>query len=849
MRRIAAFILALAILLSVALPGYAQVEPLSIYYAGADGPVKTALDLADFAYVADPAAADVLVLNETIPDPDAAAQRLRAGAGLVLILGPAVTPAQLETLFGAPVRLTPQSEPVTLREAGTGGLLDDILWNTAPQVRERSALDFPGAAFALDPLITAHETGETLLGRAGIGAGQAYVVTARLDGDNSQFREWGYFNYLVYNLVTRAAGQPPLSFGGYPASPIPHPGQRLALYGMMVAVLLVSLTAFFFVRRYSLAHPELLDTLVRNPQAFIAREAGTDWEQIGFHRPLGGFMFALLTGLFLFIPLTIYNDLILPVYILPSAQAIGIYGRVAAFFPIVWSLFDMGTSVAHMKYFSEYRVRNPRKAVQYAQFFVWWQALTGAVQVALVVLVVGTYLPGSAYALYSWAVITHVLIQIPGFYRLFTDAFSGIQRSDYGTILDMGINMVFPMFTQAAIVTFMVWWGRSQPVFGLAMGGVFGLGLAAYASEAVSFAFGWFLYRRLGYNPRLLMMAHFTKDVAWDSLKLGVFLFLSGLAGGLGSMISVLVIQNRLLNNNEVLGNMSLAGSFVFAFTVFNALTGAMMPSISEAVSNGRKILAQYYAANGYKYGGLLNGFVCAILLAVADRFILGSSGPTFQRAALYVTPMVLAGALNFGVWNAECIMYGSGRTRLVTVLALTDLVVSTGLAYLLVDRFQVYALLAVPFIATPLRIVLGYWLNHRFCFPQRVYFWQTLAAPLLAGGLHYLILRGLTGLIWQGDEITSILILVLALIPSYPLYAFLYGLAGGWDANTLAVFDRGTRLGSLMRPFTRLFYHATALGARLSPLHDRFPFTNHAAAMAEAQSLTEERVSLVKTG
>jgi hypothetical protein len=47
------------------------------------------------------------------------------------------------------------------------------------------------------------------------------------------------------------------------------------------------------------------------------------------------------------------------------------------------------------------------------------------------------------------------------------------------------------------------------------------------------------------------------------------------------------------------------------------------------------------------------------------------------------------------------------------------------------------------------------------------------------------------------------------------------------------------------MKPFTRLFYQATALGARLSPLHNRFPFSNHAAAMAEADSLTRERVAL----
>ena len=84
-------------------------------------------------------------------------------------------------------------------------------------------------------------------------------------------------------------------------------------------------------------------------------------------------------------------------------------------------------------------------------------------------------------------------------------------------------------------------------------------------------------------------------------------------------------------------------------------------------------------------------------------------------------------------------------------------------------------------------------------------------------------------------------------MIPSYPLYALLYGLFGGWDTNTLEVFDRGTRLASFMRPFTRVFYNATALGARFSPLHNRFPFSNHDAAMAEAESLTAERVSLVQ--
>jgi O-antigen/teichoic acid export membrane protein len=847
MARFVSIILIFLTLCALALPythpAFAQESVLTVYYAGPDGSVKTALELAEFNFTEDITQADVIVLNGEVPDVAQVIDQLKSGTGVVLVLGAEITAEQLSALLGTSVRSETANDPITVQEnvAASDGIVRDILWNTAPQVVERQKITGAG----LNKLVFSYNDTEIIIGSQNVGQGKLYVITASLDGDNQQFREWGYYNYLIYNLVMRAGGQQPLSFGDYPASPVPHPNQRMVLYLFLAGVLMISAIIFYFVRRYSLAHPELLNTLVLNRKKFVAREAGTDWEKIGLHRPLGGFMFALMTGLFLFIPQVVYQEMILPQFILPSAQAMGIYGRVVAFFPIVWSFFDMGTSVAHMKYFSEYRVRNPQRAIQYAQFFVWWQALTGAIQVAMVVAVAGTFMPKSFYALYTWSVITHTLIQIPGFYRLFTDAFSGIQRSDYGTILDMCINMVFPMVAQASVVTLLVWWGKNNPVFGASMAGVLGLGFAAYFTEVMSFILGWFLYKRLGYNSKLLLMAHFNREVMVDSLKYGIFLFLSGLIGGLASSLNVLIVQSRLLNNNEVLGNMGMASGFVFAFTVFQSLTGAMMPSISEAISNGRRILAQYYAANGYKYGGMVSGFVCAILLSVADRFIIGSSGPTFQRAAIYVVPMVLAGTMSFATWNADMVMYGSGKTRLFTVMSIIDLVLGLGLSYLLVERFQVYGLLAVPFITTPIRVLLSYYLNNRYCFPQRFYFWQTVVAPVLAGGVHLLIMRFVTGLIWNQDELTSIIILVIALIPSYPLYAFLYGLMGGWDVNTLAVFDRGTKLSSFMRPFTRLFYHASALGARISPLHNRFPFTNHVQAMEEAQSLTEERVAL----
>jgi hypothetical protein len=47
------------------------------------------------------------------------------------------------------------------------------------------------------------------------------------------------------------------------------------------------------------------------------------------------------------------------------------------------------------------------------------------------------------------------------------------------------------------------------------------------------------------------------------------------------------------------------------------------------------------------------------------------------------------------------------------------------------------------------------------------------------------------------------------------------------------------------MKPVAMLFYKCAELGARISPLHNRFPITIRQQALAEAKSLMQERVEL----
>lgn len=835
--------LALFTVLFLAVSPALAADSLLVYYAGPDGGVRTALGLANFTLISNPAQADVLVLNGTIPDSAGLAEAVSRGAGLVLVLGPDLGAEDVAALLGLEVALEYREEPLSLVavEGPDDPLLTGIVWTSAPQVRQRYAIATPVSA--LTPLVVGFEDGSWVLWSA-LG-GRAYIFNAFLDEANPPFQHWAYFNYFIYHLVMRVVGRSPLSFADFPASPVPHALDRAVLYILLAGMMGAAVLIFWRVRRYSRAHPEVLDEMVADRDRFLVREAGTGWEEVGFHRPLAGFFVALMMGLVFFIPLIIYQNLILPVYILPSAQALGIWGRVVQFFNLLWLLLDMGTSAAFIKFFAQYRVDDPRRAIQYCQVFVWWQALSGAAQVAAVTALAGTFLPRTPYALYTWSVIIHTCIQIPGFYQVMRHGLMAWQRFDYAQILEIALYLLFPMITQPVLVTLMVRWGAAHPIFGGPMGGVLGMGMAAYAAELLTFLVGLWLYRRLGYNARLLFLAHFDWKIVKEALRFGVFEMLGAVAWSVGQAAEILITQTRLINYNEIWGNWTLAQNFVFAYNVLQTLFSNLMASISEAISHARRTLSQYYSVMAYKWGGIMSAFIGAVLLAVADRFILGASGPEFVRAAVYAIPLILWGAIQYPSWVGDHVQLGSNRPYLKSILVAGEQAIRIVLALILLRRYQINALIIAYFAGLLAKDIVAYFVNDRLCFPQRFYFWQSLGAPLLAGAAHYLVLRWLTGLIWQRDQVTSVLIFFIGILPSFPLFAFFYAFFGGWDDETLAEVRQAVGLTNFVRPLAWLFWAASALGARLSPLHGRFPIDIRPLALKEASTLTEERVKL----
>ena len=812
-------------------------DGLTIRYFGPDDNVRRALDLIpEAAFVERLDAAQVVVINGaslTEDEAEAIGQAVNEGQGMVLLLGPQLTVPALQAILGSDVTWEERTGAQTVQ--GVPGLDDSLIaqvtWNSAPQVRERSML----TGLDLEALVKTYETSETVLGRTKLGQGTAYVITAWLSGENNpHFKDWPYFNYLVYHLAVRAAGGLPDAYADYAASPVPHAAARRAVIAVLVLMLATTVAAYLVLRRYALMHPEALERIT------VASEEVKDdaWEDIGFHRPLAGFLFLMAVGLVLFVPLMGYQAFVLPRFLLPWPQAMGAWDWVVRFFEVFWLIFDVGTSLAMVKYFSEYRIKEPRRGLKYIQFFVWWQAISGTIQLGGVALIAVTFVPKTAVAYLSFYFVAHALIQFPGFLRVFSYTFRSFQRFDYEQMLTLVIYMG-PMVVQSVMVGIMRRWGAANPILGEAMGSVLGMGLGLYLVEYAGFIVGLWLYKRLGYSLRAIFLPTFNWETVRSALLFGGKLTLGSAFAPLGHALQVSLIATYMLNYAEVQGNWSVAYGLTIGYGALSAgLYDGLMPAISEAYSHGRLKLSQYYVAQGFKFGVWFSLFILSALGAVADRFILGALGQDWTRAAAMVGPLLIWGAVQFPSWFGDRLQQAAGRPELQALMIAGEQIVRIFLMFMLIRRYQLWGLLIAYLIALPTKSVIAWLLNWKLILRPKIYLWQSFVAPLLAGAVNYLVIRLVGGFIWRGDMVTSLIIFFLALLPSLPFYSFLTGLFGGWDDQGVQELKRAVDMSSLARPVAYLVYKGIVLGARLSPLHGRFPITIYSEAMAEARGL-----------
>ena len=128
-----------------------------------------------------------------------------------------------------------------------------------------------------------------------------------------------------------------------------------------------------------------------------------------------------------------------------------------------------------------------------------------------------------------------------------------------------------------------------------------------------------------------------------------------------------------------------------------------------------------------------------------------------------------------------------------------------------------------------------------------KVYPFKTFLVPALAAIVNFLVLSIVGDLIWMiplGDLIINTAILfIIGIFGFIFFYAFLDGLFGGYDDNTINELERAANLvEGAIGVFPKALYKMAKLGTKISPFHNKFKIDIYEKAMEEAYELTLEK-------
>ncbi|MDO8433621.1 MAG: hypothetical protein Q7S58_14545 [Candidatus Binatus sp.] len=886
-------------------------EPaFNIYYSGAEDLVLTRLQLDPATHrVTTLGAAATAVVQDNLPavgpELDALKARVKSGMGVLLILGRHTEPAALESLTDGIVKQAgivdvahgPTHDRELERLAAVinyigppaDPLRTNVSWLSAVRVHERSLLDINGA----EVLVRTNgygpvKPGTPILLRVKSGAGTIYVLNvwlrqgdqslriasmiAMLKGiegaENYDFQRWPYFNWLLYGMTRTAAGVAPIAYGEWIAAPVPDRPQARILAWIFLTMFAVFLTAFLIVRRYSMRHPELLDRFYRPSVQPVPRPASLGaaaapvkidsetpadrgdprWEIVGFHRPLSGFFYNYLLSLFIMIPLnfavTFYIE---RTFVNPFLEARGAWAAVVQFMLIFFTLLDLGTSQAMVKYFAEYRLTDPGRAITFAQFFIWFHALAGMFQIAALGLVAAVWMPHTAMAYLAWFVILHTLIQFPGFISIFFSLFRALQRFDYAQLLIVLTYVLNPVI-QMICGIYMRHWGLMHPVFGEGMGVVFGFAIGGVIANLFMGLFCSIFYEKMGFNLVTIFLAHFDRETIKKSIVYGAKLT-GGQAAVAISWGLVPVLMAILLPNFLELNEIFLL-TFVFSFAYLE--TGAyifttLMPSISEAYSQAKLALTRRYLDQGLRWAIMVCSMLGGAFIAFSDVFIKGLLPPQFVRAATVMWLMHLWRLADFTTRLPDQVFQGVGRTGTFTWTSLLEHTSRVVLTWYMLKWYGFEGVFYAFLISSVMRGLVAWPLMGYLVAWPAISWWQTIFNPALAAIGNYAIMRAFALAVWRGPGhvASAWLVVLVSLIGSLPVYMLLSGLLG-WDRASLAEFRDAAEL--VPAPFggiARMAHSLVEWGSKLSPLNDRFPGNLVEEAAAESGELTALKAEL----
>ncbi|MBN2153640.1 MAG: hypothetical protein JW839_19445 [Candidatus Lokiarchaeota archaeon] len=578
------------------------------------------------------------------------------------------------------------------------------------------------------------------------------------------------------------------------------------------------------------------------------------WEKIGFHRAIGGFFFNYIPAIFSAIVLIILNGMLMP-QLLPFPDAKG-YSEVAkSMYALMFLVFDAGIGSAIGRFVPEYRVKDPKRALQYLSFFVWFQMFTGLVQVTAIAIYVLNWMPANTLHL-AWIFLVYSTVQYPGMLSVMYSALKSFQH--YGKyIIAKFFQDIFEFSTQAIFILLGRAIGVANPAIGELLGMGMGLVLGLYIDDFLSFIMTAKLLDKvlkdIGLDVGTCLRPTFSRAIAKESLVYGLKTMPAGLYGSALGFFGFLITFSNLPQYAAWLGLTQLIKPFTSQIV---DLPGTIKDnadySIAESFNNGKLNLSRYYIAMTIKWRFFLSTFLgvtVIILIPIAMKSMLEVFGENWLPA-LPLVPLVCISPLirvfempvsftklgHPGYDQAIGIASSTANFLFYAFLIYGIRVELTVTLFLLKDIPLQITFIAIQWIVLDRKLIP---VKPRRFVVQAV----ILALPTTAAYALFCVIYGEyvfpLGSAALGDLPFALLTIALTLF-AWPalIVCPIMGFSGAWDQYSIESFNETVKISGPSKWMLNWMYRMTKACYDRSPLKGKFPILGAEDAAREAGEL-----------
>lgn len=579
-----------------------------------------------------------------------------------------------------------------------------------------------------------------------------------------------------------------------------------------------------------------------------AKKSENAWEEIGFHKQLGGYMYNYILGfLGLIFGVVVGGMLISLLYPYPESKGY----RDLAGMVFIWAMpfLDFGVAFGIERFIGEWRVKNLGKMLEYIRFFMWYQLFSSLLKTTLFSLWTFFIIRSGNLAYLSWNLLFLAIKFYPGVLNTLRSCLVGLQHYHKASLLNtLGSEIMDKVF----LLILIFWWrqiGNENPALGELLTMSFGTTFAYYMRDF--FMFGLQIYvikpilRDMGIPLGSLFRPEFSRDTVITTLKSGLSVSIIGIIAQLNTYVIILMYVDNIMNYTTLSVLSSTGLSFINFIDYFGKID--LTAPFSEAYRNDKHHLARFYIAQIWKYWGYVNGamlFTFLAFLNVLAETILAIPG--LENYALLGYFLLPAWIYKFFLPLAEqgdTVLVSAMRLKIFQLFRIIEEGTKLIWIFLMFFAFhwQNLGLVAVAFIlifagAVPqwLKDIIVWIYIKRKLINYEIPIWQTFVAPFGAGILVYLIVTYLLDTVFP--LLTSVLsvlyagiiMIVFTLIVFPPMvFPFFYGLFGGWDDFGLSIFEKSSHMAGPSKFFFRPGAILTQWAAKFSPLTNRFPIPN----------------------